>query len=86
MIFAESYTGWWVGLTLGFLVVVVVVLLVSVLLTAASRIADQAGVAGDALESVREQTDALGSVGTVNQSAVAILEAARAARGALTGT
>lgn len=86
MIIAESYTGWWVGLTLGFLVVVVVVLLVSVLLTAASRIADQAGLAGDALESVREQTDALGSVGAVNQSAVAILEAARTARGALTGT
>lgn len=85
MIVAESYTGWWLGLTLGFLVVVVVVLVVAVILTQASRIAEQAAIAGEGLQSVRENTDSLAAVGDLNGSAVAILEAARTARGALTG-
>lgn len=85
MIIAAEYTGWWVGLTLGFIVVVVVVVVVAILLNLAARIADDAQGATDALPVVREQTDALQDVGRINDSAISILRSARAARKALTG-
>lgn len=85
VIVAESYTGWWVGLTLGFLVVVVVVLVVAAILTFASRVARQAETASFALAEVGELTAPLGDVADINRSAIAILEAAKTARGALTG-
>lgn len=85
MIVAESYTGWWVGLTLGFVVVVVVVLVVAAILTLTSKVARQAETAGLALDDVVETTAPLGDVAHINGSAIAILEAAKTARGALTG-
>lgn len=85
MILAESYTGWWVGLSLGFLVVVVVVLVVAAILTFASRVARQAENATFALAEVGELTAPLEEVADINGSAIAILEAAKTARGALTG-
>jgi hypothetical protein len=86
MIAAEQYTDWWVGLTLGFLVVVVVVVIVSILLSLAARIADNADTATEALPVVRDQTAALREVGSINESAISILRSARAARKALTGS
>jgi uncharacterized membrane protein len=85
MIIVAEYTGWWVGLTLGFIVVVVVVVVVAILLNLAARIADDAKGATGALPVVREQTDALQDVGRINDSAISILRSARAARKALTG-
>ncbi len=86
MIIAASYAGWWVGLVLGFLVVAVVVVIVGVVLTLASRIADEARVATAALPVVRDQTQTLQDVGQINDSAISILRSARAARKALTGS
>jgi len=79
-------TGWWVGLTLGFVAVVAVVIVVAFVLAMAARIADQASAAADALPLVRDQTDALHDVAQINGSAIAILRATRAARKALTGS
>jgi len=86
MIVAAEYTGWWVGLSLGFLVVAIIVAVVCVVLTLASRIADKAQAGSAALPVVRDQTDALQDVGRVNDSAISILRSARAARKALTGS
>lgn len=86
MMLAESYTDWWVGLVLGFIVVAIVVLIVAIVLTRAARIAASARAATDALPVVRDQTDALQNVGRINESAISILRSARAARKALTGS
>lgn len=86
MIPGSEYTGWWVGLSLGFLAVVILVVVVAVILTLAARIADNAQAATTALPVVRDQTDALQDVGRVNESAISILRSARAARKALTGS
>ena len=86
MIIAAQNTGWWVGLIAGFAVVVVVVVVVGLVLMLASRIADSARTAGDALPIVRDQTDALRDLGDINTYAISILRSARAARKALTGS
>lgn len=86
MIVAASYTGWWVGLVLGFIVVAVVVVIVAILLTLAGRIADNARKASDRLPVVRDQTDALQDVRHINESAISVLRSTRAARKALTGS
>ena len=85
-IVVAQYTDWWVGLTLGFIVVAVVVVVVAILLALAGRIAEDAHAATDALPVVRDQTDSLQDVGHINESAISILRSARAARKALTGS
>jgi hypothetical protein len=85
MILASANTGFYVGLSLGFIVVAVVVAIVAMILTQASRIADQASTAAAVLEQVRANTDVLPAVATTNEHAVAILQGASAAREALTG-
>jgi hypothetical protein len=82
---ASVNTGFYVGLTLGFVAVVAVVVLVATILTFASRIADQAEAAVGVLETIRDDTAVLHEAQTTNEHAIAILEAARTARGALTG-
>ncbi|MHB8657136.1 MAG: hypothetical protein ACYC91_04155 [Solirubrobacteraceae bacterium] len=84
-VLASQNTGFYLGLLLSFVAVTAVVALVAVILTLASRIANQARVAGEALEHVRENTDVLRAIGQTNQHALAILDGARTARGALTG-
>ncbi len=86
MIPGAEYTGWWVGLSLSFLAVVILVVVVAIILTLAARIADNAQAATTALHLVRDQTDALQDVGRVNESAISILRSTRAARKALTGS
>lgn len=85
MLLASSNFGFYLGLSIGFVIVVVVVAVVAVLLTFASRIVGQAGIAAAALEQVRANTAALPEAETTNEHALAILAAAKAARGALTG-
>lgn len=80
---ASANTGFYVGLGLGFVVVVVVVVLVALILTFATRIADQAHGAADVVATIRENTHALGEIDTTNQHALAILSAMKSARGAL---
>ena len=76
-----SYIGWWVGLA----VTAVVVVLVAATIYLARRIRDQAETVVQALDSVRERTTGLWDVQQTNAVAKGILEAARKARAALGG-
>lgn len=76
-------SDWYLGLTLGFVIVTVVVIVVAVILSYASRIADQARLANEVLEDVRLRTESLAAVRTTNASGLAILAAARSAREAV---
>ena len=84
-ILAYQNTGFYVGMLLSFVAIVAVVALVAVILMWAQRIAEQARVAGGALQRVRETTDVLPEIAQTNKHAVAILDGARTARNALTG-
>ena len=76
-----TYTDWYIGLGLAFVVIVVVVVIVSVILTMAARIADQAAEADAGVDVVRAQSASLSDgVDRVNDSAVRILHMARALR------
>lgn len=78
---AATYTDWYIGLGLAFIVIVVVVIIVSVILTMAARIADQAAEADAGVDVVRAQSVSLSDgVDRVNDSAVRILHMARALR------
>lgn len=80
-----AQSGWYVGFGIGALVVVVVAVLVVTLTVLASRISARATEAHAALEQVQQATTSLHGVDQVNDSAVRVLEGAKAARGALTG-
>jgi hypothetical protein len=85
MLLAESLFGWYVGLGVGFAIIVVVVAVVASILTLAQRIAQQAPLAAEGLSAVAENTSLIPAVGVVNQSGLAILKACQAARAALGG-
>jgi hypothetical protein len=73
-------TGWYVGLVLGVIVVLVAAAIVITIVALAARIAKQARTAVGGVEKVREQTDALSGIGRINDSGVRILHSARALR------
>lgn len=73
-------TGWTVGLILGIVVVLVAAAIVITIVRLASRIAEQAKTAEQAVEVVRRQTDELGGIARINDSGVRILHSARALR------
>ena len=73
-------TGWYVGLALGVVVVLVAAAIVITIVMLARRISDQARTAVEGVTKVREQTDALSGVGRINDSGVRILHSARALR------
>jgi hypothetical protein len=78
---AATYTDWYLGMGLAFLIIVVVVIIVAVILTMAARIADQAINAAAGVDVVRAQTTSLEhGVDKVNDSAVRILHMARTLR------
>jgi len=85
MVLAESLFGWYVGLSIGFALIVVVVAVVASILTLAARIAEQAPVAAAGLDGVAENTSLIPAVATVNASGIAILKGCQAARAALGG-
>jgi hypothetical protein len=72
--------GWYVGLALGIVVILVAAAIVITIVALARRIAGQAAGAVEGVEVVRAQTDALAGVGRINDSGVRILHAARALR------
>ncbi|MGH3991538.1 MAG: hypothetical protein ACRDSN_03635 [Pseudonocardiaceae bacterium] len=86
----SANSDWYLGLTLGFVIVTVVVVVVAVILSYASRISDQTHLANEGLEEVRTGTAPLWEVRKTNDAGVAILGAARTAReavvAAVTGT
>ncbi len=76
-----TYTDWYIGLGLSFVVVVVVVIIVSIILTMAAKIADKAQQADAAVDVVRAQSTSLtDGVDQVNDSALRILHMARGLR------
>lgn len=78
---AATYTDWYIGFSLAFIVIVVVVIIVATILTLAARIADQANTADQGVDVVRAQTTSLSDgVDIVNDCAVRILHMARALR------
>ncbi|MDP8909707.1 MAG: hypothetical protein M3N47_11465 [Chloroflexota bacterium] len=78
---AATYTDWYIGMALSFVVIVVVVVVVATILTIAARISDQASQAAGGVDTVRAQTTRLDQgVDMVNDSAVRILQMARTLR------
>ena len=73
-------TGWYVGLALGIVVILVAAAIVITIVTLARRIAKQARVAVAGVDTVRAQTDALEGIARINDSGVRILRSARALR------
>ena len=73
-------TGWYVGLALGVVVVLVAAAIVITIVALARRIDEQAKIAITGVEKVREQTTALAGIAWINDSGVRILHAARALR------
>ena len=72
--------GWYVGLALGIVVVLVAAAIVITIVVLASRIAKQARTAVQGVEKVREQTVELSGIARINDSGVRILHSARALR------
>jgi hypothetical protein len=73
-------TGWWIGLTLGIVVIAVAAAIVITIVMLARRIAAQAQGAVEGVEVVRAQTDELAGIARINDSGVRILHSARALR------
>jgi hypothetical protein len=71
---------WQLGLALGIVVIAVAAIILIVIVMLAQRIAAQAKTSVEAVDVVREQTDALSGIGRINDSGVRILHAARALR------
>ena len=73
-------TGWYIGLALGVVVVLVAAAIVITIVVLAQRIAKQARTAVEGVERVREQTTGLDGIGQINDSGIRILHSARALR------
>jgi uncharacterized membrane protein len=73
-------TGWWIGLALGIVVILVAAAIVITIVSLARRIAGQARGAVEGVEVVRAQTDELAGIARINDSGVRILHSARALR------
>ena len=79
-VLTAASTGWWIGLVLGIVVILVAAAIVITIVTLARRIAAQAQGALDGVEVVRAQTDELAGIARINDSGVRILHSARALR------
>jgi hypothetical protein len=73
-------TGWYVGLALGVVVVLVAAAIVITIVALARRIAEQAKLAVTGVEKVRDQTTELAGIARINDSGIRILHSARALR------
>ena len=73
-------TGWYVGLGLGIVVILVAALIVIEIVRLARKIAGQADTAVQGVDLVRQQTDSLSGISRINDSGVRILHSARALR------
>jgi uncharacterized membrane protein len=73
-------TGWYVGMALGVVVILVAAAIVITIIALAQRISKQARTAVDGVAKVREQTTELPNIARINDSGVRILHSARALR------
>jgi flagellar biosynthesis/type III secretory pathway M-ring protein FliF/YscJ len=79
-VLTAASTGWWIGLALGIVVILVAAAIVITIVTLARRIAAQAQGAVEGVEVVRAHTDELAGIARINDSGVRILHSARAVR------
>jgi hypothetical protein len=79
-VLTAASTGWWIGLALGIVVILVAAAIVITIVALARRIAAQARGAVEWVEAVRAQTDELTGIARINDSGVRILHSARALR------
>lgn len=77
---SQSYTGWWTGLIIGFVVVWVVVILVGTILMYASRIADQAKEGIARMDEARATTLPIWELQDLNVAATGIWKAVESTR------
>lgn len=82
---STEYTGWYVGLGIGFAIVAVVVVLVALILTSASKIGAQARTGIEAMDEARSATLPVWEIQKINSSTTAIWRAAESARKLLGG-
>lgn len=75
--------GWYIGIAIGVVVLLVVVAIVGLLLQVASRLSEQAGMASEALDHAQTHTLPLWEVATTNRATWSILEGATRAREAV---
>ena len=80
MLIVSETHAWYIGFSLGLVVVAVAAAIVLVILSLAHRISKQAEQAREGVDTVREQTVALSGIAQLNDSGVRILHAARALR------
>jgi len=80
MIVISTFTDWYIGLSLSFLVVAIAATIVAIILGLASAIAAQAQTAEGGVDLIREQTTTLPGIARINDSGVRILHSARALR------
>ncbi len=80
-----EYDWWYIGLGVGFTIVVIVVILVATILTQAQRIGGQARTGIGAMAELRVATSPVWELQKANGSITAIWKAAEAARGVLGG-
>jgi hypothetical protein len=73
-------SGWYVGMALGIVVILVAAAIVIAIVVLARRIAGQAQTAVAGVEKVRAQTAELGGIARINDSGIRILHSARALR------
>ena len=80
LVVTAASTGWYIGLVLGIVVILVAAAIVITVVTLARRIAALARGAVEGVEVVRAQTDELAGIERINDSGVRILHSARAVR------
>jgi hypothetical protein len=73
-------SGWYIGIALGIVVILIAAAIVITIVMLARRISGQARSAVPALEQVRSQTAELSGIARINDSGVRILHSARALR------
>ena len=73
-------TVWYIGFAIGFAVTAIAVVIVMTIMFWASRIADQAHLAREAVETIRQQSTELNDVPKIVDSGVRILHSARSLR------
>ena len=69
-------TGWYVGIALGVVVILIAAAIVITIVALAMRIAKQAATAEEGVEAVRGQTDELGGIARIRTSVNGLLEIA----------
>jgi hypothetical protein len=80
MLIGGNIVVWYVGFAIGFAVTTIAVIIVMTVMFWASRIADQAHLAREAVEAIREQSTELNNVPKIVDSGVRILHSARTLR------